>query len=95
MFEITPQNYNALSQPKRKALREQYVIAQKGLCWHCQGALTKKPTGQSAKAPIDWKLFPPGFLGHPVHLHHNHVTGMTIGAVHSRCNAWLWQYKGQ
>jgi hypothetical protein len=30
-----------------------------------------------------------------VHLHHSHETGMTIGAVHARCNAVLWQYHGE
>jgi hypothetical protein len=44
---------------------------------------------------IDLDLFPDGFLRYPIHLHHNHETGMTIGAVHSRCNAVLWQYEGE
>ena len=40
-------------------------------------------------------LFPPNFFKWPVHLHHSHDTGMTIGAVHARCNAVLWQYHGE
>jgi hypothetical protein len=44
---------------------------------------------------VDLKLFPRGFLSNPVHLHHCHTTGLTIGAVHSRCNAILWQHHGQ
>jgi hypothetical protein len=37
-------------------------------------------------------LFPELFLKYPVHLHHSHVTGLTIGAVHAYCNAVLWVY---
>jgi hypothetical protein len=40
-------------------------------------------------------LFPKNFLKWPVHLHHSHDTGMTIGAVHSYCNAVLWQYHNE
>jgi hypothetical protein len=28
-------------------------------------------------------------------LHHCHQTGLTIGAVHAKCNAVLWQYHGE
>lgn len=34
-------------------------------------------------------------LRYPVHLQHNHDTGMTEGAVHARCNAVMWQYLGR
>jgi len=30
-----------------------------------------------------------------MHLHHNHETDMTEGAVHAYCNAVLWQYEGK
>jgi len=53
------------------------------------------PEFLSLEKRIDWDLFPPGFLKNPVHLHHNHDTGMTIGAVHAYCNAVLWQYYGE
>lgn len=43
---------------------------------------------------IDERLFPKGFFDHPVHLHHNHDTGLTIGAIHCYCNAISWQYHG-
>jgi hypothetical protein len=45
--------------------------------------------------PIDRELFPPGFFNYPVHLHHSHNSGLTIGAVHSYCNAVLWHYHGE
>jgi hypothetical protein len=41
------------------------------------------------------RLFPKGFLNAPVHLHHSHVTNMTLGAVHGYCNGYLWQYLGE
>ena len=42
---------------------------------------------------IDWDLFPENFLKAPIHLQHNHNTGMTEGAVHNYCNAVMWQYE--
>ena len=90
-----PQNYNSLNSVKRKQVRESYVLIQKGNCYHCARPLTSEPSTIVSQAKINWKLFPPGFLKHPVHLHHNHKTGMTIGAVHARCNAYLWQYLRQ
>jgi hypothetical protein len=47
------------------------------------------------KKKINARLFPPNFFNWPVHLHHCHVTGLTIGAIHCHCNAVLWQYHGQ
>ena len=44
---------------------------------------------------IDEELVPENFFKYPVHLHHSHYTGMTIGAVHANCNAVLWQYHGE
>ena len=44
---------------------------------------------------IHEELFPKNFFDHPIHLHHDHETGMTIGAVHAQCNAVLWQYHGE
>ena len=39
--------------------------------------------------------FPQNFLQYPIHLQHNHDTGMTEGAVHNYCNAVMWQYEGR
>ena len=33
--------------------------------------------------------------GHPIHLHHDHDTDLTIGAVHAYCNAILWEYHNE
>lgn len=89
-----PTNYTKLTPVERRQVREQYVTLQQGLCYYCKEPLLLK----SKKAEIykiKTHLFPENFFKWPVHLHHNHDTGMTIGAVHARCNAVLWQYFGE
>ena len=89
-----PQDYRRIKQPQRREVRLQYIVEQDGKCAHCQSDLSDNPRADIAAKPIRWGLFPggEGFLRHPVHLHHDHKTGMTIGAVHAYCNAVLWQY---
>jgi hypothetical protein len=87
-----PVNYDDLHPYKRKAVREEYIKIQKGRCAHCEELLTAP---SKVTASINAALFPIGFFNHPVQLHHCHATGMTIGAVHSKCNAYLWQYFGK
>jgi hypothetical protein len=87
-----PVDYRSISSAKRKAVREEYVARQGGLCAYCKGSLAKKPPDHVASKWINWSLFPPNFLRYPVHLQHSHETGMTEGAVHAYCNAVLWQY---
>lgn len=88
---MTPVNYETLTQLERRHVREMYVHEQKGLCYFCKTPLNVRP---ARTLRINWNLFPggEGFLRYPVHLHHSHETGMTIGAVHAYCNAVLWQY---
>lgn len=90
-----PTNYDALSPRERQAVREQYVEQQKGLCYHCKGPIEEFPLEPVASMYVDLKLFPEGFFRDLVHLHHSHATGLTIGAVHAKCNAVLWQYHGE
>lgn len=92
---IAAQRYDLMTQPDRAALRGRYVEQQGGLCHHCQGPLNEAPPEEIQAKHIDWRRFPPNFTRHPVHLHHSHRTGLTIGAVHSLCNAVLWQYHGE
>lgn len=87
-----PTNYDKLTQRERRVVREQYVEQQQGYCYFCKGLLTKPST---IDKPVSPELFPSGFFNHPVHLHHCHKTGMTIGAVHAHCNAVLWEYHGE
>jgi len=96
MMNIKPQDYTKLSQVERRLLRYEYAKAQGGKCYHCGKLLNYNPTqGFMTDHPINWSLFPKGFLDYPVHLHHNHETGLTIGAVHAYCNAILFQHHGE
>lgn len=87
-----PADYNKLSSLWRRRVRETYADKQGGLCYYCKQSLAEEPK-QTRR--IDWSKFPKGFLNHPVHLHHDHKTGWTLGAVHAYCNAVLWQYHGE
>jgi len=90
-----PVNYDELVPHQKRAVRMQYIREQNNKCCFCGGRLDHLPKEQVRDAEINWKLFPENFKEHPVHLHHNHDTGLTIGAVHMKCNAYLWQYKGE
>lgn len=90
-----PINYISTHWTVRKQAREQYVREQDGKCCHCGESLKGKPSKEVQEAYINLMLFPAQMFKHPIHLHHCHKTQMTIGAVHARCNAWLWQYKGE
>jgi hypothetical protein len=90
-----PVNYEQLTRQQRAMVRKQYIEEQDGLCCFCQCSLDGDPKEELLQAPIDKRLFPIGFFKYPVHLHHDHGTGMTIGAVHNICNAILFQYFGQ
>ena len=90
-----PVNYDSLSWKARRLAREQYIKEQGGNCAWCKGPLSEEASKEAKRLWINSKLFPTGFFDHPVHLHHDHDTGMTIGAVHNTCNAILWQYHGK
>ena len=87
-----PVAYDNLPRGERRLVREQYIEEQKGLCMFCKTDLNVEPVMDKK---IKWDLFPPGFLAHPVHLQHDHNTGLTEGAVHAYCNAVLWQFHGR
>ena len=90
-----PVDYRKLSQKQRREVRLQYIAEQGNMCMYCGGSLSEIAPVHITRKSINWKLFPKGFLDHPVHLQHCHKTGMTEGAVHSYCNAVLWQYDGR
>ena len=90
-----PINYTKATWQERRDARNQYVELQDNLCWFCGCFLTGKPSQEVQDAYLNMRLFPKGFLDYPVHLHHDHTTHMTIGAVHSKCNGYLWQYLGE
>jgi hypothetical protein len=90
-----PVLYESLTIPERKLVREEYIRLQKGLCSYCGMLLSESPDASVACKSVDRSLFPPKFFDWPIHLHHSHDTGLTIGAVHCYCNAVLWQYDGE
>lgn len=90
-----PVEYHKLSAQSRRFVREQYVKEQHGLCMFCKISLDMSPPKHIREKKINWALFPPNFLKYPIHLQHNHNTGLTEGAVHAYCNAVMWQYHGR
>jgi hypothetical protein len=90
-----PVDYDKLEWWEKKKVREQYMIEQENVCWYCKERLDQDAPKRITEKPINWGLFPPNFLKHPIHLQHDHYNGMTEGAVHSYCNAVLWQYEGK
>lgn len=92
---MEPRDYTKLSWKERKELREEYIRFQDGKCFYCGEDLKKSPPPSVMNKKINWRLFPKNFLRYPVHLQHDHKTGMTEGAVHAYCNAVMWQYEGR
>ena len=90
-----PINYEGSHWTLRKQAREEYINLQKGLCYYCKSPLNRKPPLKIRKMKLQRGAFPRGFWKYPVHLHHSHETGLTIGTVHAHCNAVLWQYHGE
>lgn len=90
-----PVHYDSTSSWDRKSVLEQYTREQGGNCCHCKKSLRRAPAPAVADLRVDKARFPEGFFKHPIHLHHDHNTGMTIGAVHAHCNAVLFEYHGE
>ena len=90
-----PVMYHSVHHSVRKKVREAYVLQQNGLCHHCGEPLSGDPSSAVQNTPVNKDLFPPNFFAWPIHLHHSHETGLTIGAVHNYCNAVLWEHHGE
>ena len=90
-----PIDYTKLTWKEKRAVREQYIVEQEGLCFYCKEPLINDPLQTVLDKKINWKRFPKGFLNYPIHLQHDHHTLLTEGAVHAYCNAVLWQYHGK
>ena len=88
-----PVNYRNLTWEQKRDVRNEYAKLQDGECFYCGAMLDAEPREELRDLPIDWSLFPENFLKYPVHLQHNHSTNMTEGAVHSLCNAIMWNYE--
>lgn len=94
MIEL-PANYHKLTSKERRQVREKYTRLQRELCYYCKEPLESKPPEWVLEKRVDRKLFPPNFFNNPIHLHHDHKTGKTIGTVHAYCNAVLWCHHGE
>lgn len=94
MYKL-PVDYTKLNWIERKEVRLQYIREQWNKCYYCKCSLSRDAPEHIRTKSINWNLFPKDFLKHPIHLQHNHTTGMTEGAVHSICNAVMWQYEGR
>jgi hypothetical protein len=90
-----PVYYDKLDKLEKREIRNEYERRQHGKCYCCKTRLDGEPSFDIVDIKIDRGLFPEGFFDNPVHLHHNHETGMTIGAVHCHCNAYLWEHCGE
>lgn len=90
-----PVSYSSLNPRLRKAVRLQYVKKQNNRCFYCNEKLESPPPNGVLALVIHKDLFPEGFFDYPVHLHHNHNTDLTIGAVHAWCNAVLWEHENE
>lgn len=90
-----PVNYNELSPYSRRAVREEYIRRQIGRCSYCGNPLNGEPRKDIKDLKITPELFPRNMFKYPVHLHHDHDTGLTKGAVHAHCNAVMWEYDGE
>lgn len=93
---IKAQQYNRMTRKARRKLRMLYVADQLGLCYYCKGPLHLQPPAHVLALKVKWRHGQgEKFLRHPIHLHHCHRTGKTLGAVHAFCNAVLWQFHGE
>jgi len=55
-------------------------------------SLYDKSPYEADGTPVHEDRYPSGFFDHPIHLHHDHDTGMTVGAIHAYCNAVSFDY---
>jgi len=90
-----PVDYDTLKWWEKKKVREQYIYEQQNMCFYCDERLDIEAPERIREIRIDLDLFPPYFLSSPIHLQHDHGTGLTEGAVHCHCNAVMWQYEGR
>jgi len=90
-----PVNYNEISTSKRREVREEYIKIQKGICMYCNNPLQSEPSKEIKSKKITPSLYPPNFFKWPVHLHHDHISGITKGAIHNYCNAVMWEYNDE
>ena len=90
-----PVLYNKLNITEKRLIREEYCKIQNNLCYYCNSDLDSDPPDNILSIDVTYDFYPKNFFEYPIHLHHNHITGLTIGAVHSYCNAILWEHENE
>lgn len=90
-----PVKYDLIPTYARRTVRERYIVLQNGHCCFCGNHLEGSPVATVATARYLALIFPKEFFIYPIHLHHDRKTGLTVGAVHAMCNAFMWQYLGE
>ena len=91
---MLPAHYDNLTTAQRAGARREYTKRQGGCCAHCGAPLSGPATQAITSYPLDESTFPPNFFAYKAHLHHDHITGLTVGVVHPRCNAVLKRLHG-
>lgn len=86
--------YSLMSPKQRRWLRVKMVEEQGHKCWYCGNFVYMPPPEHIANYKYNMKRFPPNMLKHPVHLHHDHKTDECLGAVHAKCNMYMWEVDG-
>lgn len=92
---MRPVDYTKIDWQSRREVRKEYIRLQDNKCFFCKNNLYGSPPKDITSKEINWDFFPKNFLKYPIHLQHDHETGMAEGAVHSYCNAVMWQYEGR
>ena len=90
-----PVIYDELKPHEKRLVREAYIENQGGKCYYCKASLKDTPPPDITNKNVTPTLYPRNFFDNPVHLHHSHVNGYTLGAVHAYCNAVLWEHEGE
>jgi len=90
--------YASLSAQQKADKRREYAVHQEGRCL-CGNPLIG-PARQDildflGNAPDGYldRCFPGGwkaFIANPIHLDHDHATGLTRAVLHAECNAYEW-----
>lgn len=87
--------YSKMSSLERRKVREQMVRDQEQKCWYCGTLIHSAPLAHIANFKHNERLFPPSMLKNPIHLHHDHDTDECLGAVHAKCNVYMWEVEGK
>jgi len=81
-----PIKYSSLSGERLSAVKEAYTCLQRERCWLCGNNLWDLPK-YIVENPKLMGLCGNQLAEHsPLHLHHDHDTGLTLGVTHAECN---------